>query len=103
MKGWHIRKNYPSDFNRPFGRIVHCRLVEHYIQTSDNLSVLGFPESVSDLAVYSVAKENAFPRSRFEFSGIIFRYEGVHLAFKNPQFVIIRLTSGPKLLRYLKS
>ena len=54
-------KYYPSDFNRPFGRFVHSRLVEHDVQTSGNLSVLGVPELVSDLAVGSIPKENAFP------------------------------------------
>ena len=46
VKGWHFGKNYPSDFNRPF--------VEHYVRTSDDLFVLGVPESVSDLAVRSI-------------------------------------------------
>ena len=61
MKGWHFGKYYPSDFNRPFGRFVHSRLIEHYVQTLDDLSVLGVPESVSDLAVGSIPEENAFP------------------------------------------
>ena len=30
-------------FNRPFGRLVHNRLIEHYIRTSDDLSVLAVP------------------------------------------------------------
>ena len=61
MKGWNFGKNYPPDFNRPFGRLVHSRLVEHYVRTSDNLPVLGVLESVSDLAVGSIPEENAFP------------------------------------------
>ena len=60
-EGWHFRKKYPSDFNRPFRRLVHNRLVEHYVRTSDDLSVLGVRESVSDLAIGSVAEENPFP------------------------------------------
>ena len=52
---------------------MHSRLVEHDVRTSDDLSVLGVLESVSDLAVWSVAKENAFPGSRFEFSTVVFR------------------------------
>ena len=66
MKGWQIGKYYPSDFNRPFGRFMHSRLIEHYIRTSDDLSVLGVPESVSDLAVGSIPKKNTFPCSLFE-------------------------------------
>ena len=85
MKGWHFGKYYPSDFNGPFGRFMHSRLIEHHDQTSDDFSVLGVLESVSDLAAWSVAKENAFPRSRFEFSAVIFRYEGIRLATENPQ------------------
>ena len=69
MKGWHfgkyypsdINRPYPSDFNRPFGRFVHSRLIEHDVRTSDDLPVLGVPESVSDLAVGSIPEENAFP------------------------------------------
>ena len=38
-----------------------------------------------------------------EFSAVVFRYEGVRLATKNPQLVIIRLAAGPYFLRYLKS
>ena len=95
IKGWHFGEYYPSDFNRPFGRFVHSRLVEHYIRTSDDLFVLGVPEFVSDLAVRTVTKENAFPESWFEFSAFVFRYEGIRLASENPKFVIIRLTIGP--------
>ena len=54
-EGLALRRKLPSDFNRPFGRLVHNRLVEHYIQTADDLFVLGVPELVSDLAVWSVA------------------------------------------------
>ena len=103
MKGWHFGKNYPSDFNRPFGRLMHSRLVEHYVRTLDDLSVLGVPESVSDLAVWSIAKENTFPGSRFEFPAVVFRYEDICLATENPQLVVIRPTTGPSFLRYLKS
>ena len=95
MKGWYFGKNYLSDFNRPFVRLVHNRLVEHYVQTSYDLFVIGVPGSVSDLVVWSVAKENAFPRSRLEFVAVVFRYEGIRLASENPQFIIIRLTTGP--------
>ena len=79
MKGWHFGNNYPSDFNRPFGRLVHSRLVEHYVQTSDDLSVLWVLESVSDYVVWFVAKENAFLGSRLKFCAVLFRYEGVRL------------------------
>ena len=72
MKGWHFGKDYPSDFDRPFVLLVHSRLVEHYVQTLDNLSVVEVPELVSDLVVWSLAKENAFPGSRFEFSAVVF-------------------------------
>ena len=58
MKGWHFGKYYPSDFNRSFGRFMHSRLVEHYVQTSDDFSVFGVPEPVSDLAVGSIPEEN---------------------------------------------
>ena len=103
MKGWHFGEYYPSDFNRPFGRFMHSRLVEHYVRTSDDLSVLGVLESVSDLSVRTIAKENTLPGLRFEFSAIVFRYEGVRLTTKNPQLVIIRLTASPCFLRYFKS
>ena len=83
------------DFNRPFSRFMHSRLAEHDVRTSDDLFVLEVLESVSDLVVWSVAKENTFPRSRFEFSAVVFRYESIHLASENPQFFIIRLTAGP--------
>ena len=43
MKGWHFGKYYPSDFNRPFSRFMHSRLIEHYVRTSDDLSMLGVP------------------------------------------------------------
>ena len=78
MKGWHFGKHYPSDFNRLFGHFMHSRIVEHYVRTSDDLSVL-------------------------EFSAVVFRYEGVRLATENPQLIIIQLTAGPYFLRYLKS
>ena len=74
---------------------MHSQLVEHYVQNSDDLSVLGVPESVSDLAVWAVAKENTFPGSRLEFSATFFPYEGIRLTSENPQLVIIRLTAGP--------
>ena len=74
MKGWHFGKYYPSEFNRPFGYFMHSRLVEHYVRTSNDLFVLGVPESVSDLAVGTIVKENAFPGSRFEFSVVVFLY-----------------------------
>ena len=89
MKGWHFGKYYPSDFNRPFGRFVHSRLVEHNVRTSHHLPVLRVPESVPDLAVGSIPEENAFPSSRFEFSAVVFRYEGVFLATEDAQLVII--------------
>ena len=95
MKGWHFGKNYPSDFNRPFGRFVHSRLIEHYVRTWDDLSVLGVLESVSDFVVWSVAKEKAFHGSRLEFPAVFFRYEGIRLATENHQLVVIRLTVGP--------
>ena len=63
---------------------MHSRLVEHYVQTSDDLSVLRILESVSDLTVGAIAKENTFPRSRFEFSAVVFRYEGIRFASENP-------------------
>ena len=91
MKGWHFGKYYPSEFNRPFGHFVHSQLVEHYIRTSDDLSVLAVLELVSNVAVWSIPKENAFPGSRFEFSAVVFRDEGICLASENPQFVIILL------------
>ena len=74
---------------------MHSRLVEHAVRTSDDLSVLGVPESVSDLAVWTIAKENAFLGSRFEFSVVVFWYEGIRLASENPHFVVIRLIAGP--------
>ena len=83
------------DFNRPFGRLVHSRLVEHYVRTLDDLSMLGVSQSVSNLTVWTVAKENTFPRSQFEFSTTVFRYESISLTYEDPQFVIIRLTIGP--------
>ena len=61
MKGWHFGKYYPSNFNRPFGRFVHSQFIEHDIRTSNDLSMFGIPESVSDLAVRSILEENAFP------------------------------------------
>ena len=82
---------------------MHSRLIEHYVRTSDDLSVLGDPKSVSDLAVGSIPEENAFPSSQFEFSAVVFRYEDVRLATENPQLIIIRLSAGPYFLRYLKS
>ena len=93
--GWHFGKYYPSDFNRPFGHLLHSRLVENDVRTSDDFSVLGVLESVSDLSVRTIAKENTLPGLRFEFSAVVFRDEGVRLASENPQFVIIRLTAGP--------
>ena len=83
MKGWH-GKYYPSDFNTPFDHLMHSRLVEHDVRTLDDLFVLGVPELVSDLAVWSVAKEKAFPGSWFKFSAVVFRYEGICLASENP-------------------
>ena len=103
MKGWHFGKYYPSDFNRLFSHFVHSRLVEHDVRTSDDLSLLGVQESVSDLVVGSIPKENTFPLSRFEFSAVVFRYEGVCLATENPQLVIIQFTAGPYFLRNFKS
>ena len=61
MKGWHFGKYYPSDFDRPFGCFMHSRLIEHHVRISDDLSVLGVLESVSDLAVGSIPEENTFP------------------------------------------
>ena len=95
MKGWHFGKYYPPDFNRPFVRLMDSRLVEHGVRTSDDLFVLGVPELVSDLAVWSIAKENAFPGSWFEFPAVVFRYKGICLTIENPQLVIIRFTAGP--------
>ena len=57
--------------------------------------MLGVPESVSDLTVGSIPKENAFHRSRFEFLAVVFRYEGIRLTSENHEFVVIRLTTGP--------
>ena len=85
----------PLDVNRPFGRLEYSPLVEHYVRTSDDLFVLGVSELVSDLAVWCVTNENTFPGSQFDFSTVVFRYEGIGIASENPQFVIIRLTSGP--------
>ena len=51
MKGWHVGKYSPADFNRPFGSLMHGRLVEHDVRTADDLSVLGVLESVSDFAI----------------------------------------------------
>ena len=103
MKGRHFGKYYPSDFNRPFGRFMHSRIVEHDVRTSDDLSVLGVPEPLSDLAVGSILEENAFPLSRFKFSAVVFRYEGICLATEDPQVVITRLAAGPYFLRNFKS
>ena len=61
MKGWHFGKYYPSEFNRPFGRLMHSRLIEHDVRTSDDFSMLGVLESVSDFAVGSIPEENLFP------------------------------------------
>ena len=102
VRGWHVGKNYPSDFNRPFGPLVHDRLIEHYVRTSDELSVLGVLESVFDLAVCIVAEEKAFPISRFEFSTVDFRYEGVCLASENPHFVVIRQSIIPEVFEVLE-
>ena len=44
---------YPSDFNRPFGRLVHSRLVEHEVRTSDDLCVR-----------FGVSAHQRFPASR---------------------------------------
>ena len=60
MKGWHFGKYYPSDFNRPFGRFMHSRLVKHYVRTSDDFSMVGVLESVSDLAVGSISRKTHF-------------------------------------------
>ena len=60
-EGLARQKNDPFDFNKPFGPFVHSRLIEHYVRTSDDLPVLGVPESVSDLAVVSIPEENTFP------------------------------------------
>ena len=62
MKGWYFGKDYPSDFNRPFGRFMHSRLVEHYVRTSEDLFVLEVLESVSDLAI--VVKKTVPKRNR---------------------------------------
>ena len=91
MKDWHFGEYYPSDFNRPFGRFMHSRLVEHHVRTSNDLSMLKVPESVSDLAVGSIPEENASPLSRFEFAAVVFWYEGIRLATENPQLIVIRL------------
>ena len=63
---------------------MHSRLIEHYVRTSDDLPMLGVPESVSDLAVGSIPEENAFTSSRFKLSAVLFRYEGIHLATEDP-------------------
>ena len=60
MKGWHFGKFYPSHFNRPFGHFMHSQLVEHHVRTSDDLSVLGVLEAVSDLAVRSLISVRVF-------------------------------------------
>ena len=41
--------------------VLWAGLVEHDVRTSDDLSVLGVPESVSDLSIRSIPEENAFP------------------------------------------
>ena len=74
---------------------MHSRLVEHDVKTSNDMSMLGVLESVSDLAVWSIAKENTFPGSWSEFPAVAFRYEGIRLTTENPQLVVIRLTTGP--------
>ena len=74
---------------------MHNRHIEHYIPTLDDLFVFKVPELASDLAIWSVAKENAFLGSRFKFATVIFQDEGIRLAFENPQFVVIQLTAGP--------
>ena len=73
---------------------MHNRLIEHYIRTSNDWSVLGVLESVSNFAVWSIAKETTFPGPQFEFSGIVFWYEGICLAFENPKLVV-RLNADP--------
>ena len=67
---------------------MHSRLVENHVRTSDDLPVLGVPESLSNLVVGSIPEENAFPLSRFEFSAVVFQYEGIRLESENPQFVV---------------
>ena len=74
---------------------MHSRLVEHYVRTSDDLTMLGDLESVCNLAICSIDKKIAFPGSQLEFSVVIFQYEGIRLASKNPQFVVIRLVVDP--------
>ena len=51
--------------------------------------MLGVPESVSDLVMWSVAKENAYLGSRFEFQAVVFRYESISFASENHQRVIV--------------
>ena len=86
-EGLVTRKKLPFRLQEAFGHLGHSRLVEHYVRPLDDLSVLGVLELVLDLAVRTVTKENAFPRSWFEFSTVVFRYEGIRLASENPQFI----------------
>ena len=71
MKGWHIRQNYPSDFNKPFLHFVDSRLIKHYVRTLNDLFMLRVPELASNLAVRLIAEGNTFLGSRFEFSAVI--------------------------------
>ena len=59
---------------------MHGQFIEHYVQTSDDLSVLGVLESISDLAIWSITKENAFPGPSCKFVVVFFQYEGIRLA-----------------------
>ena len=90
-EGLARQKNDPFDFNKPFGPFVHSRFIERYVRTSNDLSVLGVPNSVSYLAVWSIPEENAFLGPWFEFATVIFWYEGIRLTSENPQFVVIQL------------
>ena len=58
--GWSEAKPFGCAESVDSGREVSVTRV-HDVRTSDDLSVLKVPESVSDLAVGSLPKENAFP------------------------------------------
>ena len=50
-KGLELQKKLPLGLQETFVRVVHKRLFKYYIRTSDDLSMLGVPESVTNLAV----------------------------------------------------
>ena len=71
MKGWQFGKYYPSDFNRRFGHFVHSRLIEHDVQASDDLPVLGVPESVFDLVTFVKVVVISVTVASLEYSNIL--------------------------------